>query len=67
MDENEIKIDFINENPLCPNTELCDFSGKFYMDILLEDKAGFVGETDWGTIKCTLEQFGQWNLKKSHN
>ncbi len=67
LGENEIKIDFINENLLCPNTELCDFSGKFYMDILLEDKAGFVGEIDWEIIKFTLKQLGQWNLKKSHN
>jgi len=66
LSESKIKIDFINENPLCPNTELCDFSGKFYMDILLEDKAGFVGETDWTTIKHTLMDSKQWHFKKSH-
>ncbi len=66
LGDNQIKMDFVNENPLCPNTELCDFSGKFYMDILLEDKAGFVGGTDWTEIKRVLTGLNQWKLKKSH-
>lgn len=65
--ENEIKFDYVNCNPECCNTELCDFTNKFYMDILLEDKAGFVGETDWKMVKQTLIDIGEWEKKVSHD
>lgn len=40
--EKNILFDFINENPLESNNELCDFNAKFYFNVLLDDKAGFV-------------------------
>ena len=58
-----ITFDYVNENPECKNTELCDFSGKFYMDILLEDKAGFCGMSDWLVIKDTLMSIGEWKTQ----
>lgn len=55
-----INFDYVNENPECQNTELCDFSKKFYFNILLDDKAGFVGETDWFLIEQELRRIGEW-------
>ncbi len=66
LGESEIKIDFINKNPLCADGELCSFKDKFYFDLMLEDKAGFMGQTDWTEIKRVLTGLNQWKLKKSH-
>ena len=60
-----VRFDYINENPECPNNELCDFSKKLYFNILLEDKAGFEGETDWILIKQELQRLGKWDLESS--
>jgi hypothetical protein len=64
--EHGISFDFVNENPECPDNDLCCFEGKFYMDVLLDDKAGFIGETDWLVIKNTLIEIGEWDKKISH-
>lgn len=53
---------YINENPECPSTELCNFDSKFYFNILLDDKAGFVGDTDWLIIQHELKRIGEWNV-----
>lgn len=53
-------FDFINENPAEPNSERANFDKKFYFNILLEDKAGFVGETDWALVKSELIRIGEW-------
>ena len=45
-----IKFDYINENPLEVNSELSDFSKKFYFNILLDDKAGFYPKEDWQIV-----------------
>jgi len=55
-----IKFDHINSNPECPNTDLCDFSKKFYFNILLDDKAGFEGATDWFLIEKEFRRIGEW-------
>ncbi len=52
----------VNENPLERNTELCDFDAKPYFNILLDDKAGFEGETDWLLIKAELQRIGEWTI-----
>jgi len=49
-----IKFDYVNKNPECPNTELCDFKGKFYFNILLDDKGFFEMDKDWTEIKQFL-------------
>ena len=61
-----IEFDYINENPECKDTALCSFAQKFFFDILLEDKAGFVGETDWIEIQDALIRMGEWDKKLSH-
>lgn len=58
---NGIGVDYINENPDFKNSELNDFSKKFAFDILLDDKAGFDGKTDWTLIKNKLIEIGEWN------
>ena len=55
-----IKFDYINENPACESTDMCDFSRKFYFDILLDDKAGFVGDTDWFMVEAELKRIKHW-------
>lgn len=60
MEKEGIKFDYINENPVTKNTELCDFSGKFYFNILLDDKAGFDGQNDWNYIENSLREIGEW-------
>jgi hypothetical protein len=59
-----IEFDYFNENPYCKSDALCDFSGKFYFNIVLEDKAGFDGMEDWGTIKEILKEYPEGYQKK---
>ena len=61
--EDHIWFDYINENPEVQNSELCDFNKKFYFNVLLDDKAGFVGETDWKLIIDELKEIGEWHQK----
>ena len=65
--EYDIVFDFVNKNPECPDNELCCFKGKFYFDIMLEDKAGFDGMSDWKTIKDSLIELEEWDKKISHD
>ena len=58
--EHGIALDWCNENPECGSTELADFETKPYMNVLLDDKAGFEGETDWKLIKDELTRIGEW-------
>lgn len=51
-----IVINYLNINPLEKDTNLADFSKKFYFNILLDDKAGFNPDTDWDLIYKTLKQ-----------
>lgn len=65
MQAQGVRFSYFNENPECKNSELCDFSSKFYFDMMLEDKAGFEGMEDWLSIKQTLIDIGEWE-KESH-
>lgn len=60
LESHDIKIFALNENPDHKGTDLCDFSKKFYFDILLEDKAGFEGWHDWFKIMKELQRMGEW-------
>ena len=51
LKDNDIKMDYVNENPECHSTRLGDFSKKFWAAVILDDKAGFEGETDWKLVK----------------
>lgn len=56
-----IDFKYINENPEhVAAGDYADFSKKFYYNILLDDKAGFVPETDWELIKQELIKIGEW-------
>ena len=54
MNEENIKFDYINENPeveaLITDPKSSDFSNKFYFNIGLDDKFGFDPEHDWMEI-----------------
>jgi hypothetical protein len=63
MEDNGIEFRYVNVNPECPNTELCDFSKKLYFNILLDDKAGFEGKTDWALIESEFRRLGEWDTK----
>jgi hypothetical protein len=51
-----IVFDHFNCNPDCPSDELCNFDGKFYFNVLIDDKAGFVGSKDWKEVEEALEE-----------
>ena len=57
FEENGIFFEYVNANPEVQNTELANFSGKFYFNILIEDKAGFEPERDWIEIMDTLKDY----------
>jgi hypothetical protein len=60
LDDNNIVVSYFNENPECKDTKLSDFSRKFFFSILLEDKAGFEGDTDWFLVRDELKRLGKW-------
>ena len=49
----DLKFNYFNANPECPNNELCHFDNKFYFNLLLDDKSGFES-SDWKVIHETL-------------
>ena len=52
-----IRFDYINENPEVDNTRLQNFEEKLYMNVGLDDKFGFDGETDWKIVCQVLEEY----------
>lgn len=60
-----IHVDYYNRNPEEANTEYADFTHKPYFNILIDDKAGFDPETDWGVIRKTLIRLGLWQTDRS--
>lgn len=56
-----IKVDYVNQNPDEQNTEYADFAFKPYFNILIDDKAGFIPETDWAIVKQVLMKVGEWD------
>ena len=53
----DLRFHYINENPKCKSDKLCDFSKKFYFNILLDDKSAFDASTDWEIIKDVLDDY----------
>jgi hypothetical protein len=51
----DLKFHYIGKNPECPNTDLCNFDSKHYFNFLLDDKAGFDGNSDWLEIYNALK------------
>ncbi len=60
LSEHGIEFDYVNCNPECINNDLCDFSKKFYFNLLIDDKAGFDPSADWSNLISALENLGQW-------
>lgn len=54
---NAIRFDYINANPEIEAGAYGFYDDKFYFNVLLDDKAGFDGNTDWLTIKETIQKF----------
>jgi hypothetical protein len=50
LTENDIKVHYFNSNPEVGDTEVGGFSEKFYFSVLIDDKAGFKADPDWGFI-----------------
>lgn len=46
-----IHFDYINENPEVADGAYGYYNDKFYFNVLMDDKAGFDGETDWKLIQ----------------
>lgn len=61
MDSHGIEFRYFNSNPEVPDTDLCKFSGKFYFNVLLDDKAGFEIDKDFFTIEEELKKAGAWD------
>lgn len=56
-----ISFNFINGNPLEKSNGRAFFGQKFYFNIILDDKAGFEGDTDWHLVRATLDSIGEWS------
>jgi hypothetical protein len=55
--EYDIHFDYVNINPDVADGAYGFYQHKFYFNVIMDDKAGFDGETDWTEIKKILEQF----------
>lgn len=55
LKDHDIHVDYGNENPEVPDVDYASFEKKPYFNILLEDKAGFEGETDWYLVEQELD------------
>ena len=47
FEDHGIKFKFLNGNPEIPSPEYADFSKKFFVNVIIDDKAGFNANTDW--------------------
>ena len=57
FEDSGIHFDWINENPDVAGTKYGDFTKKPYMNVLLEDKAGFDANEDWLKIEKLLDRY----------
>lgn len=63
FEEHGIHFSYVNKNPEVPDTAFGFFQDKFYFNILLDDKAGFDGESDWFVIDKALDAIDKTNNK----
>lgn len=57
FEKDNIHFDFVNKNPDVENTRGGYFQDKPYMNVLLDDKSGFVAEYDWFMIEYVLNKY----------
>lgn len=55
--QHDIHFHFVNENPSVACGAYGFYDDKFYFNVLMDDKAGFDGETDWLAIAALLERY----------
>lgn len=60
FESQNIHFDFINSNLDCQSNNVQNFEKKFYFNILLDDKAGWSGDTDWKIVREELIRIGEW-------
>jgi len=53
--EHGISFQYVNENPEVPDGAYGYYRGKFYFNLLFDDKAGFDPEHDWNAISVFLQ------------
>lgn len=69
FEDNDIDFKYVNENPEV-KTDVAgygNYESKPYMNVLFEDKAGFVGERDWLGVLNTMKKYNcgfQTKVKK---
>jgi hypothetical protein len=54
---NGFHFNYVNRNPEVVDGGYGYYSDKFYFNVLLDDKAGFDGETDWEKIREVLKKY----------
>jgi hypothetical protein len=54
--KHDIHFDYVNTNPEVADGGYGYYQDKFYFNVLMDDKAGFDGETDWLEIKKIITQ-----------
>ena len=50
FEEDGIHFELVNDNSMETSTSYADFSKKPYFNVLIEDNAGFEGETEWHDV-----------------
>ena len=55
LKNNGINMDHVNVNPEVESNKLSNFQAKIYCNVILDDKAGFEGETDWVFVRAALD------------
>lgn len=63
LKDNNIHVDYLNENPECLNTKTGYFDKKFYYNVIIDDKAGFDPYTDWEIVLETVQREIKKDLK----
>ena len=51
-----IHFDYVNQNPEISDGGYGYYQNKFYFNVLMDDKAGFDGETDWLQINKIIDK-----------
>jgi len=54
----DIHFDHVNANPDIVNGGYGYYKDKFYFNVLMDDKAGFDGDTDWEAMIPVLMKYG---------
>jgi hypothetical protein len=50
-----VNMQYINENPEVADKHYADYESKFYVNVILDDKAGFLPDIDWPAIKSYFQ------------